>query len=206
MFRATMKLFMSLLLVHAVAPAQLSTTTQVNGAVVDESGGVVPGAKVTAVNDATRFTTGTQSNADGSFVLSGLPPGTYTVTVVKDGFQTFKTSDLVLHPATVATVNATLKLGSVGSEVSVIGSTSEVQTTTSELSNLVSDAQIGTLPLNGRNFQALAAVMPGVVNQSAGSAIGTGGYTTSNVMSVNGLVRIPRSMHWTVSGMRTRVT
>ncbi|MDQ2945749.1 MAG: Plug and carboxypeptidase regulatory-like domain-containing protein [Acidobacteriota bacterium] len=187
MFRTTMKLFMSLLLVQAVASAQLSTTTQVKGTVIDESGAVVPGAKVTVVNDATRFTTATESNADGSFVLSGLPPGTYSVTVVKDGFQTFKTSDLVLHPATVATLNASLRLGSVGSEVSVVASTSEVQTTTSELSNLVSDAQIGTLPLNGRNFQALAALMPGVVNQSAGSAIGTGGYTTSNVMSINGL-------------------
>ena len=68
-----------------------------------------------------------------------------------------------------------------------MASAAEVQTATSEVSNLVSQAQINTLPLNGRNFQALAALMPGVVNQNAGSALGTGGYNTSNAMAVNGL-------------------
>ncbi len=185
--RVFIGLFLALSFAPAPLPAQLSTTTQVNGAVTDESGAVVPAAKVTATNGDTQFSTSTQSNADGTYVLSGLTPGTYTLAVSKEGFQTFKTSELVLHPATVATVNAALKLGAVGSEVSVIATTAEVQTTTSEVSNLVSEAQIGTLPLNGRNFQSLAALMPGVVNQSAGSALGTGGYTTSNVMSVNGL-------------------
>ena len=51
----------------------------------------------------------------------------------------------------------------------------------------VSGEQTGTLPLNGRNYQALSALMPGVVNQGAGSALGTGGYGTSNVMVVGGL-------------------
>lgn len=175
------------LLLATSAWAQLSTTAQVNGTVVDSSGAVVPGAKISALNAATQVATGTESNADGTFVFSGLPPGTYTMTVTKDGFQTFTESGLVLHPATVATVKATLQIGAVGSEVSVVATTTQVQTTTSEVSNLVSDAQIATLPLNGRNFQALAALMPGVVNQSAGSAVGTGGYTTSNVMSVGGL-------------------
>ena len=68
----------------------------------------------------------------------------------------------------------------------MVAESAEVQTTTSEVSSLVSDKQINTLPLNGRNYQALAALMPGVVNKSAGSALGTGGYTTSNALVVNG--------------------
>jgi Carboxypeptidase regulatory-like domain/TonB-dependent Receptor Plug Domain len=166
--------------------AQLSTTAQVNGAVTDSSGAVVPDASVAALNNDTKVVTNTHSNGDGTWVLTGLPAGSYTITVSKQGFESFKAAELVLHPATVSTVNATLIPGQVGTQVSVVATAAEVQTTTAEVSNLVSQAQIETLPLNGRNFQALSALMPGVVNQNAGSALGTGGYNTSNVMSVNG--------------------
>src|SRR5580704_14826139 len=166
--------------------AQLSTTATVNGTVLDASGAVTPGATISIRNEATQSAATTQSNNDGSFVLTGLEVGSYTVTISKTGFQTFKETQLVLHPATVATVNATLTPGEVGTSISVLATAAEVQTTTAETSNLVSDTQIGALPLNGRNFQALAALMPGVVNQSAGSALGTGGYSTSNTMFVNG--------------------
>ncbi|MCU1262004.1 MAG: Cna protein B-type domain protein, partial [Bryobacterales bacterium] len=175
------------LLMAVPAYAQLSTTTQVNGTVIDSSGSVVAGAEVSALNTATQATAPAQSNADGTYVITGLTPGNYTVTVSKPGFKTFKESEVILHPATVATVNATLNVGEVGTEVSVVATSSEVQTTTSEVSSQVSERQISTLPLNGRNYQALAALMPGVVNQNAGSALGTGGYTTSNSMAVNGL-------------------
>jgi hypothetical protein len=167
--------------------AQLSTTTQVSGTVTDSTGAVVAGAVVTALNSATQNKSAAESNQDGSFVITGLTPGTYTLTVSKPGFQTFKESEIVLHPATVVTVNAALKVGDVGTEVSVVASGTEVQTATSEVSSLVSATQVGTLPLNGRNHQALSALMPGVVNQNAGTALGTGGYTTSNVMVVGGL-------------------
>ncbi len=166
--------------------AQLSTTATVNGTVLDASGSATPGASISARNEATQSAASAQSNSDGSYVITGLDAGAYTITISKAGFQTFKETQLVLHPATVATVNATLKPGEVGTSVSVLAAPVEVQTTTAETSNLVSDTQIGTLPLNGRNFQALAALMPGVVNQSAGSALGTGGYSTSNTMFVNG--------------------
>ncbi|HEY1945380.1 MAG TPA: carboxypeptidase-like regulatory domain-containing protein [Bryobacteraceae bacterium] len=168
--------------------AQLSTSTQVKGTVADSSAAVVPDAQISALNNDTKVETTTHSNADGTFVITGLPPGGYTITITKQGFETYKASDLVLHPATVATVNATLTVGQIGTEVSVVATTAaEVQTTTAEVSNLVSEQQIGTLPLNGRNFQSLSALMPGVLNTAAGSAQGTGGYATSNTMAVNGL-------------------
>ncbi len=167
--------------------AQLNTTASITGTVTDASGAVIPGAAVTAANEDTKTTFSTETNADGTFVAPSLTIGTYTVTVSKQGFQTYKESGIILHPATVATVTASLQLGSVGTEISVQASAAQVQTSTSEVSHAVSGTQVSTLPLNGRNYQALAVVIPGVNNTSAGSVLGTGGRSTSNVLSINGL-------------------
>ncbi|MGH9666411.1 MAG: carboxypeptidase regulatory-like domain-containing protein, partial [Bryobacteraceae bacterium] len=129
----------------------------------------------------------TRSNADGSFVAPGLSVGTYTATIMKDGFQTFTETNIVLHPATVNTVNATLAAGQVKAEVQVQASAAQVETTTPELSSQVSQHQVETLPLNGRNYQTLSALMPGVTNVSPGQSLGQGGFSTSNVMSINGM-------------------
>lgn len=167
--------------------AQISTTASITGTVTDSSGGLVAGASVTALDQDTQTPNQAQTNQSGEYVFSALPVGTYSVTVTKSGFKTFTTSNVVLHPATVATVNSTLSPGEVGTSVTVSASAAEVQTTTSEVASEVTSEQIGTLPLNGRNFQALAAVMPGVQNLQLGSAMGTGGRATNDQLSVNGL-------------------
>jgi hypothetical protein len=167
--------------------AQLMTTASIAGTVSDESGAVVPGASVTTKNQETDFSATARTNANGTFVVPNLPVGTYSVEIAKPGFETYQESDIILHPATVANITATLKLGSVATQVSVQASAIQVQTSTSEVSHDVSGTQTATLPLNGRNYQALAVVIPGVNNTSAGSALGTGGRSTNNVLSVNGL-------------------
>ena len=169
------------------ARAQLSTTASINGTITDTSGAAVSGASVTAVDQNTQVSTNTTSNEDGGFVLPGLPVGTYKVTVSKTGFSDYRATGIILHPATVSTVNVVMKPGEVTTSVSVEASAAQVEIATSEISNQVESAQVSTLPLNGRNFQALAAVMPGAVNTSAGSSLGTGGRSTTNVLSVNGL-------------------
>jgi hypothetical protein len=183
----TFRLILTALLLAASLEAQLSTSSQLNGTVTDASGALVAGATVTALNTATQVKSAAQTNDDGTFVISGLPPGDYTLTITKPGFQTYQESKITLHPATPVSINASMQVGDVTTQVSVVASGTEVQTTSSEVSSQVSGAQTGTLPLNGRNYQALSALMPGVVNQSAGSALGTGGYGTSNVMVVGGL-------------------
>ncbi len=167
--------------------AQLSTTATISGTVTDATGAVIPQASVTVQNEETNVRTTTQTNDSGTFVAPGLAVGSYKVTVAKQGFEAFTESGIILHPATVAAVNASLKPGEVGTKIEVTASAAQVQTTTPENSNQVTEEQISTLPLNGRNFDSLAALMPGVVNTSAGSALGTGGRATSNALSVSGL-------------------
>src|SRR5581483_2838783 len=180
-FRA---LLLADILFTAAAWAQLSTTATITGTITDASSGLVPAASVKIVNEDTHASIDTVTNGSGTFVAPGLSVGTYSVTISKPGFQSYTESHIVLHPATTATVNATLQPGEVGTKISVTASGAQIQTTTSEVSNSVSEVQAETLPLNGRNFQALAAVMPGVVNRNAGSALGQGGRATSNVLSV----------------------
>ena len=69
--------------------AQIQSTGTISGTVVDTSGAAVPGASITIVNEETTVATTTQSNGDGSFVVPGLIAGTYTVKIVKTGFQTY---------------------------------------------------------------------------------------------------------------------
>jgi hypothetical protein len=147
---------------------------------------MVPGAQVTITQIETGTATQTVSNPAGNFVQVGLNPGHYEVKVSMTGFATFLQTGIYLDPTATFTVNATLKPGSVAETVTVTGSQEQVQTTTPEISSTVSGEEVEALPLNGRNYQGLGSLMPGVVNTSPMAQLGTGGYLTNNTLSVNG--------------------
>jgi hypothetical protein len=169
--------------------AQLSTTATIAGTVTDASGAVIPGATVTIKNSQTGVVSTSESNGGGSFVVPGLNVGTYSVTIAKEGFAAFTESGVELHPAVTASVNGVLKVGSSTTSVTVDAALVQVETATVENSSSVDAAATANLPLNGRNYQGLASLMPGVQNTSAGSSLGTGGRATNNVISVNGLAQ-----------------
>jgi hypothetical protein len=171
---------------NPLCKAQLMTTGAMNGTVVDQSGAAVPEAKVTITNVGTRTATQTVSNGDGSFSQVGLAVGNYEVTVTEAGFSSFTETSIYVGPASVRTVNAVLKPSTVVTTVNVEASAAQVQTSTSDISSQVEEQQVGTLPLNGRSYQGLAALMPGVVDLAAGSSLGSGGFNTFNTMSLNG--------------------
>jgi hypothetical protein len=173
----------------AIAPrasAQTSAAT-INGSVHDESGAPIPNVDVIVTNQGTGVKTTVTTNSAGDFTVSGLAVGTYTVAASKQGFQPFQTAGDFLGAAQTLTVNAVLKIGQVSSEVTVAASAAQVQLSTSEVSNVVSQEQVANLPLNGRNYQGLAALMPGVVNVNVGTELGTGGRQTRNAMAINGM-------------------
>ena len=170
-----------------IARAQITTSATISGTITDSSGAVVAEAAVTATNLATKTAASTRSNTDGTFVLPGLPVGTYSVTVSKDGFETSDINGLELHPATVSTVDVVLKVGSTLTKVTVEASAVQVQTNSSEVAGVVAGGQAATLPINGRNFQSLSALMPGVTNLQPGVGFGQGADEQSNAMSINGM-------------------
>lgn len=166
--------------------AQITTTGTISGIVVDQSAAVVPGARVTITEGETKTVTQTVSNASGDFVQVGLPSGHYDVTVAEAGFSTYRETNIYLEPMATYSVHATLKPSSVATTVTVSSSEAQVQTVTSEISSTISGEEAQELPLNGRNFEQLGSLMPGVINTSPVATMGTGGYSTVNTLQVNG--------------------
>src|ERR1019366_3299729 len=144
--------FLSVLVVMLLAiplAAQLPTGT-ILGVVKDASGGVVPGATITATNvDNAQARTAT-SGSDGAFRFSSMPVGHYNIRIEASGFKTSMQTGLVLDVATEVTVNPVLEVGSAAQEVTVTGEAPLVNTSTSSLGGLVNEQQMADLPLNGR--------------------------------------------------------
>lgn len=177
---------LTVMLTGPACNAQLSTTGTINGTVIDQSSAVVPGASVVIAQTETGTVTRTVSNSDGNFAQVGLSSGHYVVTVSNPGFATYRETNIYLGPMATYTVHASLKPSSVATTVTVTGSEAQVQTTTSEISSTISGEEAQDLPLNGRNFEQLGSLMPGVINTSPVATMGTGGYSTNNSLLVNG--------------------
>src|SRR5882672_4047636 len=145
-------------------------TSNITGTVRDTAGAVVPGATVTAKNDATGVTSTQTSNDSGLYAFTALPVGNYTVTVEKQGFKTLQKTHNALQVGEPLTVDAALEVGSVSETVTVTGGTEQLQTANATMGNVVEQKAIEALPLNGRNPLTLLLLEPGVVQRSAGGA------------------------------------
>jgi Carboxypeptidase regulatory-like domain/TonB dependent receptor len=167
--------------------AQVNSAT-VQGTVVDSSGAAVAGAQIKFELKDTVSTRSTVSNANGDFVLASLQPGTYTVTVVKDGFSTFKQTDFVLEVGQIASFDPALKVGSVSQLVEVSSDAAQIQTEDSTLGGVIRERTVVDLPLNGRMFTQLLQLEPGTVpvdvSQNNGKQPGFG--SGSPIPAVNG--------------------
>ena len=149
--------FLAVLLPGATSlHAQLSTQATITGTVTDPSGAVVSGATVTLTDDATKVSTVTKTNGDGVYIVPDLVVDTYTVAITKKGFKTETVSGVELHPTETVTVNAQLAVGAETQNVTVAAVSTEVETSTAEVSADVSSEEVSTLPMNGRNYQAKA--------------------------------------------------
>ena len=162
-----------------ITPAMAQTTATISGSVRDSTGALIPGASVTAKNVETGITRITATEEQGRYQLLNLNVGRYEVEVSLPGFQTAVRSGIVLAVGEQAVANFTLQIGQVSERVEVTEQAPLVDTTTSSVGGVVETAQIVNLPLNGRSFDELVQLQPGVtVAKFAGAGTIQSGYTT----------------------------
>jgi outer membrane receptor protein involved in Fe transport len=158
--------FIALLLVLgcsqlAIAQATVSYAL-LNGTITDEAGQLIARATVTLRSLDTNQTFTASSNAAGYFALPNLPPGRYELTVTSSGFGTHTRSGVELTVGQTATVNVTLKVAAVKEEVTVSTEAPVVETTRSEVSQVIDTQQITQLPTSSRLFTDFALLTPSV--------------------------------------------
>jgi hypothetical protein len=178
------------------APAQ-QTLGGITGTVSDASGGILPNTTVSLVNEQTRLSRTQTTNASGIYDFVNLPIGSYTLTFSHDGFESQKIPSIVVQADRTATVNATLKVGQVGTTVTVEASPlmNAVDTTNGYI---LEKDQIESVPLPTGSFTGIAILSPGVnaelsggvgVNNGLGNQPiwANGQRDTSNTFMMNGV-------------------
>jgi hypothetical protein len=151
--------------------AQLSTAS-ITGVVRDPSGSPIPNAKIVVTNTDTGVQHPSQTNNAGNYLVLSLTPGHYSLRVTADGFQAAENPSITLEVNQTATIDVTMKVGSLQQTMTVEAAGELVQASTAELGGVVAEKQVVDLPLNGRNFTQLLSLTPGVspvnVSQNAG--------------------------------------
>src|SRR5467141_50499 len=144
------------------------STGSIQGTVMDASGAVLSGAKVTITNKATAQSITTTTNASGTYTSGALTPAQYEVRVESKGFKT-QTQTVTVQLNTTSTVNAKLAVGESTQVVEVQASDVAVNTEQATVQVILTAQQIENMPINGRNFLDLAQLEPGVQIQDGGT-------------------------------------
>ncbi|WP_260706568.1 TonB-dependent receptor [Edaphobacter flagellatus] len=186
----------SLLFCFTTSALSQSTNATISGQVADPTDQVIPDADVQILNEATGVQYVNKTNNSGVYTLSVLPPGQYRVQVSKIGFKTIVTPGVVLNVQSAVALNFTLPIGAASETVTVEAGSALLNTTDASVSTVVDRKFVENMPLNGRSFQDLISMTPGVVTQSpqASSNIGyrgdfsiNGQRTESNYYMVDGV-------------------
>jgi Carboxypeptidase regulatory-like domain len=152
------------LAIHAlVASPLLAQTGQITGVITDNSGAVVPGASLKAVEVATGLSRDTVSGADGRYLFTSLRPTTYDIAVELSGFRPSQRTGVLLQANQNLTVNFSIELGTLAETVTVSGESPTVDVSSATISEVVDSKRIVELPLNGRDAATLSTLVPGMV-------------------------------------------
>src|SRR6267154_657536 len=179
---------------------QTTTVGTISGTVRDEKGAVVPKAEVSIQGAGNGISRTANSDDNGFYLATSLPPGHYTVSTAPSGFKKTVAADVDLHVTENKTVNLDLQVGQVSETVTVSSDAAPVETRSGDVSSLITEKQVTELPLNGRNYAQLALMVTGVSPPSGGSFSASGTGLDSHVdMSVNG--NQSNANMWTVDGV-----
>lgn len=190
------QVFVILCVVLLLIPSALlgqSTNAAITGQVSDPSKAVIVQARVRAINNDTNTQYEGLTNRSGTYLLPALPPGNYRVEVEKAGFRNIVKPDVVLHVQDTVELNFEMALGSASETVTVTGGTPLVNTQNAAISTVIDRNFVANLPLNGRSFNTLLQLTPGVVIAPTSGAAATqqfsiaGQRTDANNFSVDGV-------------------
>lgn len=180
MSRRRVILIVGLFLVLFASASMLAQSFEatVVGNVTDPSGAAIVGVSVTITEDASGLERTATTNGDGSYTFLQLRPSTYTIKFESAGFRTYQKKSLVLETNQTLRVDVGLKVGAVTDTVTVTAEASTVNTENAKKGETIVNTQVEGLPLNGRNFEDLAMLVPGVYPRPSDDDQGQG-YATS---------------------------
>lgn len=191
MRRFPLPLFVLILLLTRAAAGQSPNGT-ISGLVLDPSGRAIAGAEVLIANDATGIKYPGATNGEGIYALPNLPPGPYRIQVSKVGFKTLIKPDIVLNVQDALAINFTLPVGAIAETVTVEGGAPLVNTQDAAVSTVINRQFVENIPLNGRSFNTLMLLTPGVVLAPTASIDAPGQFsingqrTDANIFRVDG--------------------
>jgi len=177
----------TVLVVASLALTSLASaqTADIVGRVMDNSGGVLPGATVTVENIGTRDVRTAVTSGTGDYVFTLLPIGTYTVKIELEGFSA-ETSRAVLTSGDRVRVDGRLSLGTVTETVEVSAEATLLQTDTSTLSARVTEEAVQDLPISGRNFVNIVSMVPGATPTNGAPGGNNNDRRQTSSVSING--------------------
>lgn len=189
--RQLARMLATLLVFAGIAVLRADDLATVTGSVTDTSKAVVPDASIQIVNVDTGIRRATTSNQSGLYVLPSLPPGKYELHVDKGGFQSVVRDNITLNVATTVRIDVELRVGQTAETVTVTAG-SDLLGTGPAAGTVIDRGFVSNLPLNGRSFQSLIALSPGVVATKAtentpGQFSVNGQRTNSNYYTVDGV-------------------
>ena len=198
-----------LVMLSGAAPADGQTYLGGLRGSVRDPGGVVPKAEITLINEATNTKRTTTSNDVGEYVFTNVPPGTYSIRVSMQGFRTREEKGLRIGPQQTLVLDVTLEVGVLTAEVTVVGRTPMIDTSTASVASSLDSSILNTLPTAGRNAFFLAVTTPNVVPSGDPQFVRQQDQTNSSLLSLGGGPR--RANNYTLEGvsitdMRNRAT
>jgi hypothetical protein len=185
-------LLLAILLLAMSVPVQAQQTS-VSGFIRDSSGAAIISAKLTIINTGTNTKLETTTNGDGVYNFPALPPGSYRLTVEAQGFEKKAIENIRLETAGRIQQNIELKVGAVNAQVTIEESGININTIDGGVSTVVDRRFVENIPLNGRSFQSLLTIVPGV------TAVPSNGVGSSGGISVNG--QRTEANYYTVDGV-----
>ncbi len=180
--------FCALLLITGAADSAIAQALygSLVGVVTDQTGAVVPGAKVTATNTATSLTKDDTTDASGRFTFQNLQPGTYSVKILADGFKSTEQAGLNVSPNTVSRVNQTLQIGQSTEQITVSATSVELQTDKADTHSEITGKSVENIPLGGqRSYQTLINLTPGATPGRFGNSV-TDNPASPQLTNING--------------------